>query len=602
MSKDNASLDVEVQAAVQQYMTKQVGRYLPIVIALGLVVAMIARAPSVTERDQQRVDAAGQSASGARAAGDPGSGDIATDGSVVDGVPLDDTAASAGDASAVAASTDGGAGGVGPSGGGAGTAGSGARPAGAAGAANAPSASGVSKTGVQCGPGVRQFPWSKYAPPCVPAFKGDNGGETTPGVTKDTITLTYRKTTSPSSAAINAASPNAIAPDEQTIADTQRYIELFNQNFELYGRKVVLKVYDGQSDPLLEVQGQNQSQAQGDAVRAKEQGAFADVTGLTTQIYAEALVDQKIVSTGSIYMSQKWLTDQSPFAYEAWFPTGDNTAYAAVGLVCQRLKDLPAIDSGDEIMKTQKRVFGIMTPENPVYSAAGDIMERGLKECGAPIGKRIKYALNIATASQQAASAVAQMKAAGVTTVVCGCDPIGPVFFAQAANQQQYYPEWDTLWWGDVSQRAIDSGQWARSIAIGTAGQVAPKDQLEAYQAMKRAGAEPAQPNYSVPYYNLLQLFMGLHAAGPKLTPESLQRGMFSLPKTEEGEIGAWSFGRGAFSPHTSFVVSYWDPNLVSEFDGQKGGYVACEGGKRFPFRDPSALGPRGQLRCFGRQ
>jgi hypothetical protein len=572
-----------MEAALQQYVGKQVGRYLPVVVALGLVVAMIARAPTVTEHHQQRLAAQGRvgGASSADAAG-------------VEGAPAE---AVPSDASPVVTSENSGA----AAGGTAAAVAAGPQRAGVAAAPGAAAPSGVSKTGVQCGPGVRQFSWSKYAPPCVPAFRGDNGGDTAPGVTKDTITVTYRKTTSPSSTAINAASPNAIAPDPETIADTQRYIDLFNKNFELYGRKVVLKVYDGQSDPLLEIQGQDQSQAQGDAVRAKEQGAFADVTGLTTQIYAEALVDQKIVSTGGIYMSQQWLTDHAPFAYESWFPTGDNAAYATVGLVCQRLKDLPAIDSGDEVMKTQKRVFGIVTPENPVYSAAGDIMERGLKQCGAPIGRRIKYALNIATASQQAASAVAQLKAAGVTTVLCGCDPIGPVFFAQAANQQQYYPEWDTLWWGDVSQRSVDSAQWSHAISIGTAGQVPPKDQLEAYRAMKMAGAEPAEPNYSVPYYNLLQLFMGLHAAGPKLTPDSLQRGIFSLPKSDDGDTGVWSFGKGAYSPHTTFVVAYWDPNLVSNFDGQKGGYVACEGGKRFPFRDPNALGARGQLRCFGR-
>jgi hypothetical protein len=599
MSNGNTSPhDAEIQAALQQYVGKQVGRYLPVAVALCLVVAMIVRAPTVTERDQQRVNAAGAGTSGATSASDDlATADGAADAAVGEGAPADPASTTGGASAPTEAS-------AGAAAGGAGGARSGSQPSGGTGtgavATSAPN--GVSKTGIQCGPGVRQFTWSKYAPPCVPAFKGDNGGDTAPGVTKDTITVTYRKTTSPSSAAINAASPNAIAPDPETIADTQRYIDLFNKNFELYGRKVVLKVYDGQSDPLLEIQGQNQSQAQGDAVRAKEQGAFADVTGLSTQIYAEALVDQKIVSTGGIYMSQKWLTDHAPFAYESWFPTGDNAAYAAVGLVCQRLKDLPAIDSGDEVTKTQKRVFGIVTPENPVYSAAGDIMERGLKECGAPIGRRIKYALNIATASQQAASAVAQLKAAGVTTVVCGCDPIGPVFFAQAANQQQYYPEWDTLWWGDVSQRSVDSAQWSHSISIGTAGEVPPKDQLEAYRAMKMAGAEPAEPNYSVPYYNVLHLFMGLHAAGPKLTPESLQRGIFSLPKTEDGDTGLWSFGKGAYSPHTSFVVSYWDPNLVSKFDGQKGGYVACEGGKRFPFRDPNALGPRGHLRCFGRK
>lgn len=460
----------------------------------------------------------------------------------------------------------------------------------------------MAKTGVRCGPGVRQFAWSRYAPPCVSAFKSNNGGATAPGVTADTIVLSYRKANSAQQGAINAASPNAIADDPTTIADMQRYISLFNKSFELYGRKVVLKPFQGQSDPLLEIQGQNQGPAQADAVRAKEVGAFADVSGLGTQIYQEALIDQKIVAMGGIYMSQKWLSDHAPYAYAAWFPSGDNVAKASANVVCQRLKDLPAVDSGDPVMQKQQRVFGIVTPENPVYSAAGDIMEAGLRKCGAKIGRRIKYALNIATAQQQATSMIAQLKAAGVTTVMCGCDPIGPVFFTQTANTQQYRPEWDTLWWGDASPRSIDASQWSHSVALGVSGQVPPKDKLEAYAAIKMAGAEPAEVNYSIPYYNLLQLFVGLQGAGPRLTPQSFQQGLFSLPRSEEGDTGVWSFGAGAFTPHTSFVISYWDPNATSNFDGRKGGYVNCEGGRRFPFGDPGALGPRGHLRCFGRK
>jgi hypothetical protein len=590
---DRPPLDGEIQAAVQRYMATQARRYVPVAIALALVVAMIVRAPSRTE---QEVESAG-AANGASAP-------IETGGATAPapGAASPDAAPAPGEAAPGAgAPIEAGAGDV-TGGGGAGAESEGGGAPGAAAAPPPGSGAGVAKTGVKCGPGVRQFPWSRYAPPCVAAFEGDNGGATAPGVTADTIVVSYRKANSAQQGAINAASPNAIADDATTIADMQRYVELFNKTFELYGRKVVLKPFQGQSDPLLEVQGQSQGPAQADAVRAKEVGAFADVSGLGTQIYHEALVDQKIVAMGGIYMSQKWLADHAPYAYAAWFPTGDKVAKAAVNIVCQRLNGLPAVDAGDPAMQKQQRVFGIVTPENPVYSAAGDIMEQGLRKCGAKIGRRIKYALNIATAQQQATSMIAQLKAAGVTTVVCGCDPIGPVFFSQAANTQQYRPEWDTLWWGDPSQRSVDSSQWEHSIAIGVSGEIPPKERLEAYAAMKMAGAEPAQPNYPIPYYNLLQLFLGLQAAGPRLTPETFQQGLFSLPRSEDGNVGLWSFGPGAYTPQTTYVISYWDPDHTSNFDGKKGGYVSCEGGRRFPFDDPAALGPKGQLRCFGRK
>lgn len=578
---DRTSSDGEVTAAARQYLAQRARRYLPVAIALALVAAMIARAPSRTE---ERVEAASGPAGGGQA--------------LQAGAPTPGTATPG----AAEAPADAGAAPTGPGPAAPGAAPAEGQPAGTPAAPPPGSGTGVARTGVTCGPGVRQFPWSRYAPPCVAAFSGDNGGATSPGVTGDTIVVTYRTANSAQQDAINAASPNAIADDESTIEDMQRYIELFNKSFELYGRKVVLKPFQGQSDPLLEVQGQSQGPAQADAVRAREAGGFADVSGLGTQIYHEALVDQKIIAMGGIYMSQQWLEEHAPYAYAAWFPTGNKVAEAMVHLVCQRLKDLPAVDAGDPALQRQPRVFGILTPENPVYSAAGDIMEQGLRRCGAKIGRRIKYALNIATAQQQSTSIIAQLKSAGVTTVLCGCDPIVPVFLAQAANTQQYRPEWDTLWWGDASQRSVDASQWEHSIAIGVSGEIPPKDRLEAYTAMRMAGGEPAQVNYPVPYYNLLQLFLALQAAGPRLTPQTFQQGLFSLPRSEEGDVGAWSFGPGAYTPQTTYVVSYWNPDHTSNFDGKKGGYVNCEGGRRFPFADPAALGPRGHLRCFGRQ
>ena len=48
----------------------------------------------------------------------------------------------------------------------------------------------VSKTA--CTPSTPQFP-SPYAPPCLPQFKGNNGGATSNGITATTITLAQRE-------------------------------------------------------------------------------------------------------------------------------------------------------------------------------------------------------------------------------------------------------------------------------------------------------------------------------------------------------------------------------------------------------------------------
>ena len=46
----------------------------------------------------------------------------------------------------------------------------------------------------------------------------------------------------------------------------------------------------------------------------------------------------------------------------------------------------------------------------------------------------------------------------------------------------------------------------------------------------------------------------------------------------------------------------WWDPNRPSPFDGEKGTWVPCEGGRWYPFDDPSTFGPaHTQVHCFGK-
>jgi hypothetical protein len=67
------------------------------------------------------------------------------------------------------------------------------------------------------------------------------------------------------------------------------------------------------------------------------------------------------------------------------------------------------------------------------------------------------------------------------------------------------------------------------------------------------------------------------------------------------GMYGTWGGGPNAFDPQLDSSFAYWDPNRAADFDGVKGAWVPCEGGRYFPFDDPSAYGPpHTQVHCFG--
>ncbi|MEX0873349.1 MAG: ABC transporter substrate-binding protein [Actinomycetota bacterium] len=470
-------------------------------------------------------------------------------------------------------------------------------------AANDPSAVGVARSGVACTDGARQVPWSRYAPTCTPAFDGDNGGATAPGVTRDRITLSYRTTNTAQQQALTALVGDAIPSDQSYLSDLEAYLDLFNANFELFGRRVVIEPFQGQGDFLLENIGQGQEKAQADAVTARQLGAFADVTIPTAQslFYSHALVDQEVISWGFLYGPQSWYEELSPFQYSV-LPSGSKLAAWWSNLACQRMRGLPAIFAGDEAMHDDERVFGLITLETPTWLEVADEIEHRLARCGVELARRVSYPLDIGAFQQNAANIAAQMHQAGVTTVICFCDGLFTIFLTKAASKQEYRPEWIPLNVHDAAPQLADQSQFAHAISNGPSFR--PKDSSEAYAAFKlaRPDTEPAAVYYELAYFQLLQVFAALQAAGPELTPGSFQQGMFSLPPSlPGGDFGDWSFGPRAFTPTASAGIVYWDPDRLSP-NGKRGSWAPCEDDVAFPFDRPDAWGPAGtQIRCFGR-
>src|SRR5207253_11296580 len=77
-----------------------------------------------------------------------------------------------------------------------------------------------------------KFP-TLYAPPCVPAWSGGNGGNTYNGVTKDTITVAipYNQTSATQTAALAQDTDS----HQQRIDTRNMYNVLFNHHYQTYG-------------------------------------------------------------------------------------------------------------------------------------------------------------------------------------------------------------------------------------------------------------------------------------------------------------------------------------------------------------------------------
>jgi hypothetical protein len=571
---------IDVEAIVRKYLARIARRYTPLFGALVVLLLMATLVPS-----RSPVIGGASSNDGSNAVGDlTGTGDAALGGGLSTPGP---GGSSAPGTSGTSVS------GAGGSGGGAGTGGPITAPAKAG-------SKGVARSGVSCGPGVKQVRFTVYSAACTPKYSGNNGGNTYRGVTKDKIIAFYRHARSAQDAAVNAALGDANLDDDNYIADLNTYIGYFNKQFELYGRQLQLVVFDGQGDYLSEDQGLDQGQAQADAQRAVDLNGFVDLTFPLKGSYPfwQALAERKAMSMGPTGFPNGWYTERSPYWYSV-LPTGTGIAGWLTNLTCRRLVNMNAVFAGDTLYKNKKRVFGLVHPDNPEYKEIGALVNKQLSKCGAKPAREISYTINVASMGNQSTSVVAQLKAAQVSTALCYCDPIFPIFLTNSADGQEYSPEWWSPGWGESQGQTLNQNQWQHAFVTGA--RYPKKNDDEAYRVFKliKPNAEPANAYYAVAYAVTLMLFDALQTAGPRLDPFTFQKGWFGIG-TIKGPAGTLEWKPGHYSPVVEAPAAWWSTDTPSDFNGEDGSYLPCNGGKFLPFDlSRAAEWGTGQLGCF---
>jgi hypothetical protein len=460
-------------------------------------------------------------------------------------------------------------------------------------------ASGWGETVTACPEGGPQVPGMSYSPPCF-AFSGDNGGATSRGVTADTIRLTYRMTPDQNLLKI-LADLGGVELDEtnaEMARTAEALAEYFNQHFQFYGRRIELVVYDGRGQLLQEFLGAGQDAATNDSIRvANEIGAFADITGLS-QPYADALYRNQVISVGAPFLSREWFTARRPYV---WSNVADCTAVAEASAeyTNKRLLGRDALFAGGDL-EGEPRTMAVIAPNNLEYQQCVDSFEEGLAAEGNELTLRLDYTLDVATLQSQAANLLAQVKAAGATSVSCACDPIMQMYLAEEASAQNYEPEWliagvgfiDIDLGGQIiAKRAGD--QWHRAFGGSRWAQAESPQTSEAHAAY--ASVRDDQPSELVDliYAQLLTVALGIQMAGPNLTPETFETGLFAFPAAS-GPAGRWDFSPEHYTPVTDLREVWWDPEAVSPFNGQPGTWV--DAGTRwndgdYPSGDPEVFG-----------
>ncbi|HVT64278.1 MAG TPA: hypothetical protein VHD81_03930 [Mycobacteriales bacterium] len=462
---------------------------------------------------------------------------------------------------------------------------------------------GLTRGGFRCRSGVGQLPYSAYAVPCVAKFTGSNGGATYNGVTGTTITFAYRHTndsTGPGAAAVTA---EAVAAGGVTPNVDENYVKklvtYFNRTFELYGRRVVIKDFNGKGNGTDEQLGEDRVGACADAdYAAHTMHAFADLQFNGIYEYepfaACAARYHLMVPFGQLYYPESEFQKENPYV---WSITTSCTLGSAqlAEFLGKQVAPYPAKWAGTDgafSLRGHQRKFAEYVPSNPGYQECAANTKHLLESKYHVASSRwdqYNYALDISQGPSDSNKAAIQFSADHDTSVILSSDPIAPVFLTNAAAQQDYYPEWivtgvaltDQDNWAQLwNQKEITGRTFGLSQLGSTAAALNPKG--EAARALRAAGV-PLNAGSALTYFELLPIFDQLQAAGPDLTPASYAAGTRAMPRlgSSRSADGTWFFG----THHTGIIDSreiYYAAHQISPANHKQGTYITVYGGRRF--------------------
>lgn len=395
------------------------------------------------------------------------------------------------------------------------------------------------------------------SPPCIPYFKGKNGGATWQGVTENEIRIAL-----------------PAVPFEDAL-EVRRLVDHFNKRYQFYGRKITLYIFNArgglnaQPDPQLELADAKDVDERYEAFASLSTGGRFG----SEHLFYDELARRQIISIAHRAGSK---TDEAylrKFAPYRWtvLPGIDRMQRHVAESVCKVLAGKPASYAGPG-SQAETRRFGL------IYGRAGDgtvpkldLLRADLERCRVTLAADVE---NVESDSDRnSTNTMLKMREAGVSSVICFCDNSetrGGLM--QAASAEQYRPEWivSSFIDNDVDNSFSSAlpDQATHVLGVSFRNRTLPRQDMAWYWAMK-----DAHPDYDPPdangyplasrYSALLLLASGIQMAGPVLTPQTFEQGLFRArfpnpgaggPPFYQARIG-FEGGRHAF---ISDATMYW--------------------------------------------
>jgi len=459
------------------------------------------------------------------------------------------------------------------------------------------------------------WPWS---PPCVaPLKKGTkNGGATSKGVTAKSIKVVYYD---------SATGPTTCY---MYFCQAKDATTLFSHFYQTWGRKINLVDFV----PT----GNTETEQRADAIRIAAMKPFAVMCEFCGQTLIGALARDHIL-TSSYQQTESFSSGNQPYIWGLGVDPSSEV-YQVAEFAAAALANRPAQWAGDTTMQTQTRKFGVLLPSTQPPSLFSSTFSKydtrgGPAPTILPYNYSSGYGIsgNAAEYQQIAPVLVSQLKAAGDNNVVLFTDPTLTTYILTQAASQNYFPEWTITGFEyqdvDVFAESFNQAEWAHAFGLG---QTEPRETAtfgptpyllyqwyygNAVHRNNDATNTNMQGNIGrngVPLEQMSEFFIGIQLAGPDLTPQTYQQGMFAFPPSggsASKEIG-WpqlSFGSHGYFPWKDYggwddyAEIWYNPTAVGESNSGvdltgTGKYEYIANGKRYvPGSYPTTLPPEFQ-------
>lgn len=423
---------------------------------------------------------------------------------------------------------------------------------------------------------------SVYAPPCVPAFDGDNGGATATGVTADSIKVVLYLPEQGADLQSLLSGMGVNDTPEQRVQTLEDYLEVFSSVTQTYGRQVEVETFQGTGTDVVA------SRADAIDVIAMEPFAVIGGPGLDRGTFAQELADAGIVCYGcGVVLPDNMILELAPYVWstapapnqflgmlDAWVRAGeevqgDNTAEFA---------------GGD--LQGKPRKVGVIHFEQdpPLYTETAEEQQDNFQQ----VEITESYLLDIATLPAKATELIAEYKSEGITSIVFLGDPIMPDYLTDAATEQDYFPEWiftgTALTDTNVMGRQWNPAQMEHAYGMSQLAAPSKQDLQQPIQLYRwYFGGDdtmpPSENQYALLASPAAWLVGGIHMAGPELTVENFARGLFRIPPAGGGPANPQvSYGNWGVFPEMDYqgiddaVEIWWDPTVTAEDErGQVG-------------------------------